>query len=302
MSGVIAAVDRLADAWVRLAWAVAWQSTLVVSAFAIAAMLMRRSSPGLRYGLWQVAAIKLLVMPLWGVAVALPSMPAREPDGRPEVRSTSGFGGALVARAPSWMVDHPPGALASDATAGSSESTAGVGRPGWPAWLLAGWGLAVVVQVAGIVRHRRRLGRFLGRTSPAEDPDLLERVAALSRRIGLRRPPEVRIADDAGSPFVCGLRRPTLVLPRGLARSPDVDSLRPVLLHELAHIRRRDLLWDWIPTIARVVYVFHPAAHYVAYRARLERELACDQAAMVLDGRDAAGYAATLIDVLSRAS
>lgn len=50
------------------------------------------------------------------------------------------------------------------------------------------------------------------------------------------------------------------------------------------------------------MYVFHPAVHYVAYRARLERELACDQAAMVLTGQGADGYASTLIEVVSRSS
>ena len=61
-------------------------------------------------------------------------------------------------------------------------------------------------------------------------------------------------------------------------------------------------MWDWIPAIARLLYVFHPAAHYIAHRARLERELACDQAAMVLTGQDAAGYASTLVAVVSRSS
>jgi beta-lactamase regulating signal transducer with metallopeptidase domain len=50
------------------------------------------------------------------------------------------------------------------------------------------------------------------------------------------------------------------------------------------------------------LYFFHPAAHYIVYRARLERELACDQAAMVLTGLAAAGYATTLVDVVSRSS
>jgi beta-lactamase regulating signal transducer with metallopeptidase domain len=61
-------------------------------------------------------------------------------------------------------------------------------------------------------------------------------------------------------------------------------------------------LWDWIPTVARLIYFFHPAAHYVAYRGRLERELACDQAAMALSGQGAGGYASTLVDVVARSA
>jgi len=153
-----------------------------------------------------------------------------------------------------------------------------------------------------IAHQRNRLERLLRRAEPADDLALLGLVTELSGRIGLRLRPEVLVNDGDSSPFVCGLRRPALVLPRVLARSLDPDSLRSILLHELTHIKRRDLLWDWIPTIARVLYFFHPAAHYIVYRARLERELACDQAAMVLTGQGAAGYASTLVEVVSRSS
>jgi beta-lactamase regulating signal transducer with metallopeptidase domain len=75
-----------------------------------------------------------------------------------------------------------------------------------------------------------------------------------------------------------------------------------VLLHELAHVKRRDLLWGWLPEIARLLYWFHPVIHWVYYRLRLERELACDQLAMALSGQSAAGYAETLVRVVSHAS
>jgi hypothetical protein len=302
MSVDIATVSRLAGAWAELAWAVTWQGALLVGAFALVALGMRRSSPGLRYGLWQVAAIKLLLMPLWGVAIALPAHPRREPGERPRVPPAARSAGTIGA-GPEDRVGGPGPAASAAGPPGES-----AGDPPWfaridrPAWLLGGWGLAVAVQVAAIARQRRRLERLLRRASPAGEPDLLALVAELSDRVGLRRRPEVLIVDDEGSPFVCRPRRPALVLPRGLAGTLDPGSLRAVLLHELAHIRRRDLVWDWIPVIARLVYFFHPAAHYVAYRARLERELACDQAAMVLTGQEADGYASTLIEVMSRAS
>jgi hypothetical protein len=298
MSGTIEAVNRMAGAWADLAWAVSWQGALLVAAFALVALGMRHSSPGLRYGLWQLAAIKLLVMPLWGVAIALPAPPRRDPGERPGARPAAQADGTIGA----WPADRVGGIGPAATTVGLPHDPAG--DPSWtaridgPAWLLGGWGFAVAVQVAAIARQRRRLQRLLRRARPANEPALLALVAELSGRIELRRPPEVLIADDEGSPFVCRPRRPALVLPRGLAGALDTGPLRAVLLHELAHIRRRDLVWYWIPAIARVVYFFHPAAHYVAYRARLERELACDQTAMVLAGQEAAGYASTLVEVM----
>jgi beta-lactamase regulating signal transducer with metallopeptidase domain len=124
----------------------------------------------------------------------------------------------------------------------------------------------------------------------------------LSEQIGLARPPRILLGDAIGAPFVCDALRPALVLPRDFMASLSPLSARSVLLHELAHLKRSDLIWGWIPTIARVVYVFHPAAHYIAFRTRLEQELACDQAAMVLTDQTAAGYAGALVDVVARVS
>ena len=68
-------VERLnhgSAAWADLAGAVLWQSLLVAGMVTIACHLLRRANPAVRYWLWQIVAIKLLVMPLWTVSVALP--------------------------------------------------------------------------------------------------------------------------------------------------------------------------------------------------------------------------------------
>jgi beta-lactamase regulating signal transducer with metallopeptidase domain len=301
MSDPIAALNSVARAWGALAWAVTWQLALLVGVFALVSLAMRRSSPGLRYWLWQIAAIKLLVMPVWGISLPLPpARPATSPA--PNVRlsarpgETPGAASAGWGWARTWIA----------ATGGSAGPTAG-GRPPTArldgrAWLFLGWALAVALQAAAILHRRGLLERLLLQARPADDPALLAEARALSGAIGLRWVPEVRIADVPGSPFVCGLWSPVLVLPRGLVGSVGPESLRPVLLHELAHLQRRDLLWGWIPALARLLYFFHPAAYYIDYRIRLERELACDQAAMLLSGQGAAGYATTLVEIVSQSS
>jgi beta-lactamase regulating signal transducer with metallopeptidase domain len=96
--------------------------------------------------------------------------------------------------------------------------------------------------------------------------------------------------------------RPTLVLPRHLLTTLAPVELAQVLAHELAHVKRRDLIWGWTVELARLFYFFHPVAHWVGYRVRLERELACDQLAMAASGRRPADYAETLVRVVSAIS
>ena len=56
-------------------------------------------------------------------------------------------------------------------------------------------------------------------------------------------------------------------------------------------------MWVWLPEVARLLYFFHPVAYYVCFRARLERELACDELAIAHGGGDVGQYAQTLVQV-----
>jgi bla regulator protein BlaR1 len=95
---------------------------------------------------------------------------------------------------------------------------------------------------------------------------------------------------------------PRLVLPKSLLDTLSPAQLRQVVVHELAHLRRRDLVWCWIPQIARILFFFNPVAHLVWHRIRLESELACDQHAMQSGCDTPADYVQTLLLVMSHIS
>ena len=146
---------------------------------------------------------------------------------------------------------------------------------------------------------RGELNEALRHAKTLDDPRWGDSLAALSATIGLGQSPCLVTIEGGASPFVCGVIRPTLVLPRPLIATLSAEQWRVVILHELAHLKRGDLIWAWIPELARIVLWFHPVSHWVARRAQLERELACDGLAMTLAEVSASGYAQTIVDVLS---
>lgn len=168
-------------------------------------------------------------------------------------------------------------------------------------WLLLAWLAGMAWMVSRIVYQGWSLSRHLKTAQPAE-PAILERVRAAAQELGLSKIPEVLVVDLDVSPFVCGLRRARLILPQELTESFTPQQLNMVLLHELAHVRRRDLLWGWISEIARICFFFHPLVYFLQYQIRLERELACDQLALQSSGRDVATYADTLVRVAGQFS
>jgi bla regulator protein blaR1 len=270
-------LNAWADNWSAAMIGVLWQSVLWTALVGVVAWLLLRASPAVRCWLWRIVAAKLLLIPLWSLPLVLSWLPAVAEVQRetthvsPAYRSTPSTeevaepspAAALVK--PSGLP--PPIQVEPPAPAAAALS--------WLGWLMIGWGLAVAFQLSVLLRQRLRLAQLLGEARPAG-----EAIAALSRdcaqRVKLARAPRVLVVERDCSPFVCGVWRPAIVLPRSLAEGVPAESLAPVLVHELAHLKRLDLVWNWIPQLARMFYFFDPLVHWIAFRIRLESELACD--------------------------
>jgi beta-lactamase regulating signal transducer with metallopeptidase domain len=287
MSPIVDTLNRYSADWTALVTSVVWQTTLLALAIGAIAYFLRSTSPAVRYWLWQIVAIKMLVMPFWIWWVPLPWLSAPVTN---------------VVALPADVIGEPVQAkIQSTKRAPRSAGASRLSDLRWQSWLLAAWGTVVLAQFARLAVQWRRLARLLREAGPA-DARLSENVAQVAAKMRLTRVPAVRTTNTDCSPFVCRAFHPTLVLPRDLLATLAPVELAQVLAHELAHVKRRDLIWGWTVELARVFYFFHPVAHWVGYRVRLERELACDQLAMAASGRGPADYADTLVRVVSAIS
>jgi hypothetical protein len=100
-------------------------------------------------------------------------------------------------------------------------------------------------------------------------------------------------------PAAIGFRRPAIVLPAWTLRELSAEELRPILIHELAHLRRHDDWTNLLQKAARAIFFFHPAVWWIDARLSLEREMACDDAVLAATGNPRA-YAGCLIGLLER--
>jgi hypothetical protein len=158
MTQIIQGLNNLSEAWTRLMWAILWQSTLLAAVTAGVALLLRGTSPVVRYWLWQIVAIKPLLMPFWTWAIPLPSWAGgARPHGTEMVKaeehprstpgwSTKGTDGEPVGPesvGPDSVGIGPLGTQSSGMSAGDSPPSGPstwrkLGEITWQPWLLIG--------------------------------------------------------------------------------------------------------------------------------------------------------------------
>jgi len=141
------------------------------------------------------------------------------------------------------------------------------------------WGAGVLVFAARYGLGLRTLATLNDLAFAGLPEALGRRVDDLGRAMGLGASVAVRLADEIATPFVVGLARPVVWLPLSLLTRLPADQVEAILAHELAHIARRDWLWNGLQCVVETLLFFHPAVWWLGRRIRHEREQACDDLA-----------------------
>jgi beta-lactamase regulating signal transducer with metallopeptidase domain len=163
-----------------------------------------------------------------------------------------------------------------------------------PTALWAGWSVAqtirLIVAVAAVRAARRQ-----SRVCPDDRLQRLPhwpRVCSGGRTVGIVLSTRVRAAAVLG----CG--PPLIALAPTLLDELDDDDLDRVLIHEWAHVQRRDDLAQLLEQVVRVAVGWHPAAWWLQRRLSFEREAACDELTVASTG-SARAYAVCLTTIAS---
>ena len=103
----------------------------------------------------------------------------------------------------------------------------------------------------------------------------------------------VLACDEVQSPFILGVVKPLIYVPSAMAG----ETLKHVLTHEQAHIRRRDHWWKPLGYLLLCVYWFHPLVWLSYILFCRDMELSCDEKVIRdMDDRSRAGYSQALLD------
>ncbi|MFL5467379.1 MAG: M56 family metallopeptidase [Gemmatimonadaceae bacterium] len=262
---------------------------------------MQRASAGARHLVWLVTLTTLLLVPAltaWG-PIPFRILP---PPAAPKPATASPLSGA-VEKTTADKIDHAAVPPSSAATAEAAPVTS-LGAEIAASPVLSGISIALLIWAAVVLMVGASLGyaallvkRIVNRARPLDTEDWLTPLWEVSDRLSLDEPPRLLRSEDAKMPFACGVFRPTIVLPAE-CDTWSLDRRRAVLLHELAHVRRHDLVGHTLGRLACAVYWFHPLVWTAAKQLRSESERACDDLALACGAR-ATDYAEHLLDIVT---
>ncbi|MGV2882200.1 M56 family metallopeptidase [Paenibacillus taichungensis] len=145
--------------------------------------------------------------------------------------------------------------------------------------------------------HRFLKTLKLTRTSVPKTSEVAMLLPVIKENLGLKR--EVRLAYSAliRSPFLIGLRKPTIYLP--LKNSANVD-MGMVFHHELIHLKRKDLWIKALILVARALHWFNPLVHMLSKDIHTWSELSCDEEVVKgMSLADRKRYGETILNVVA---
>ena len=205
---------------------------VIVLLWAIDALLRKRVRATVRYALWILVLVKLILPPTLtlptGVAYWLPG-----PVLHPAVAE-----GALP-QDPSALVANPAPQLAGSSIPAERPAAPGP-RISLAALLFAAW-LAGMAGLGLWVGWRSLATKRMLRVTVEAPLELQALLRSCSEQLGIDRVVSLRLTPSAGSPVICGLFHPVVLVPEAMVADLEKSEVRSILLHELAHFRRGDL-------------------------------------------------------------
>ncbi|UCD52107.1 MAG: carboxypeptidase regulatory-like domain-containing protein [Phycisphaerales bacterium] len=324
MNEFIALLNATGRTFVSLALPMLIQSSLlIVAVLALDLLLRRRVKAVIRYGIWLLVLVKLVLPPslaaptslVYWIGARLPALsspsaivvsetpvapPAVNAPEEPIARAEPSVDQRNVSpiEAPAEQPERtfaPP----RQAVIAAAEPVASVPPPPpvtWQAMAFLAWLLVVAVMTLLLIQRAFFVRGLVAQSTeaPAAMVDVLD---GCRRQMGLSKTVGLRLTSLSTSPSVCGLRKPRILMPQGMVAQLDAPQFKSVVLHELAHVKRGDLWVNLIQALLQIAYFFHPLLWLANLMIRRVREQAVDETVLAAMGSEAEDYPRTLLNV-----
>ncbi|MCE5230464.1 M56 family metallopeptidase [bacterium] len=293
-------------------------AVLAVMILVVQALTRDKLPPRWRHALWFLLIIRLMLpwapphrMSVYNLidSIGRGSASASVTSIQSNPMGSNGESGRSALRADSGADSGIPNTIATSVApvsqvAGTRETFwSSVGSKTRPALLASIWCVGFVAFIGAAIWQSFALGAAMRGRRPVTDQRLLDLLESCKEAMGFRVWLMVIETPDVKSPALFGFIRPKLLIPAGAIDDLGPERLRHVFLHELAHLRRHDIVWNWLATLLLAAHWFNPLIWFAFHRMRADQELACDQLALSsIQTNENTAYGRTMIHLLEKFS
>ncbi len=165
----------------------------------------------------------------------------------------------------------------------------------WLIWLAAALGMLIrkITVYESFVRY------ISSGLTPVSDMYILDQLSIITDQIGIKKPVELCISTQISSPMLMGYFHPYIILP---SVNISEKNFRYIMLHELIHYKRKDMIYKWLVQITVCLHWFNPFVHLMSREITKACEFSCDEAVLIKTGyTNAEDYGKTLLDAMAAA-
>jgi beta-lactamase regulating signal transducer with metallopeptidase domain len=290
IESTVAQVDAALAPWFHALADTAIQGAVFIAVVYLICRALPRLPASIRCWMWWLACLKLVIDIVWISPIDLQVLKPALLAAAPPIMQSAAIAPMPVMPPAAWIQNIPAGSAAAQPAAHTPRM-----RIPWLLLAAMMWLLGVGWRLVVVSRQFAQSRKLAGSASIVEGDWMRETGQRLGRRLRLSPIPRVYSSPDVASPVVLGFYEPIILIPDNDLYSCDNESLRLALAHEMAHIRRGDLWYGLVPSLAQIIFFFHPMAWLAAREYALCREEACDAEAIHLTGITAHDYGKLLL-------
>lgn len=158
-------------------------------------------------------------------------------------------------------------------------------------WFIGLLSICLVIFLSTL-RFKKKASFF----NKVNDSEVIKILAVCKKKLNINKNIPIYSGSTFKTPFIYGLLRPTIYLPKHILNEVNGSQLLHICLHEIAHYKRKDLFCNLLGMIAIIIHWFNPLVWFAMKEMRADRELACDNYVLeILGENESIPYGITII-------
>ncbi|RII32904.1 peptidase M56 [Clostridium chromiireducens] len=165
------------------------------------------------------------------------------------------------------------------------------------------WFIGVLVISAYILYAYKKLSDKINGEIISDNDEFLSILSYCQNKMKTKKDVLLVETSIVKIPAIFGYFKPIILIPKGIQEIISADKLRYVFLHELSHLKRKDVFINWIIIFLKVIYWFNPVVQYGLRKMKEDMEVCCDSLALsYTEDEEVREYGFTIINIIDHFS